>query len=88
MDLGLSGKVAIVTGSSRGIGRATALSLASEGCRVDQHIVECGAYMEATVVGDGETQRRSYPGVMGHYGTAGWEFVDADANTRNPAGCW
>jgi 3-oxoacyl-[acyl-carrier protein] reductase len=34
MDLGLSGKVAIVTGASRGIGRAIALSLAGEGCRV------------------------------------------------------
>lgn len=34
MDLGLGGKVAIVTGSSRGIGRATALGLADEGCRV------------------------------------------------------
>jgi 3-oxoacyl-[acyl-carrier protein] reductase len=34
MDLGLAGKVAIVTGSSRGIGRAIALSLAAEGCRV------------------------------------------------------
>lgn len=32
MDLGLKGKVAIVTGSSRGIGRAIALGLASEGC--------------------------------------------------------
>jgi 3-oxoacyl-[acyl-carrier protein] reductase len=34
MDLGLRGKIAIVTGSSRGIGRAIALALAGEGCRV------------------------------------------------------
>jgi 3-oxoacyl-[acyl-carrier protein] reductase len=34
MDLGLTGKVAIVTGSSRGLGRATAVSLAREGARV------------------------------------------------------
>ena len=34
MDLGLDGKAAIVTGASRGIGRATALGLAGEGVRV------------------------------------------------------
>src|SRR5262245_59752796 len=34
MDLGLAGKVAVVTGSSRGIGRAIALELAAEGCAV------------------------------------------------------
>jgi 3-oxoacyl-[acyl-carrier protein] reductase len=34
MDLGLKDKVAIVTGGSRGIGRAIALGLAAEGCNV------------------------------------------------------
>jgi 3-oxoacyl-[acyl-carrier protein] reductase len=34
MDLKLSGKVALVTGSSRGIGLATANAFAAEGCRV------------------------------------------------------
>ena len=32
MDLQLSGKLAVVTGASKGIGRATAMTLAHEGC--------------------------------------------------------
>jgi 3-oxoacyl-[acyl-carrier protein] reductase len=34
MDLGIDGKVALVTAGSRGLGRATALALAGEGARI------------------------------------------------------
>ncbi len=34
MDLGLKGKIALVTGSSRGLGFATARQLANEGAHV------------------------------------------------------
>ena len=34
MDLGISGRVALVTASSKGLGRATAVALADEGCKV------------------------------------------------------
>src|SRR6187549_3489772 len=47
----------------------------SEGHRIDQHIVECGTAMDATANGEAETQRRSYPGIRGQYGTRGWELV-------------
>ncbi len=34
MDLGLKGKAAVVTGASRGLGKAIAMQLAAEGCRL------------------------------------------------------
>src|SRR3954447_22707186 len=49
--------------------------VSSEGTSVNQHIVECGAAMSATAIGESETQRRSYPGIRGQYGTRGWELV-------------
>ena len=60
MDLGLQGKVAIVTGGSEGIGRAAALGMAREGARVfivarradvlDQAAQEIKAATEGVVV--------------------------------------
>jgi TldD protein len=47
----------------------------SEGHQIEQRIRECGAWMSATAVGEHETQRRSYPGIRGQYGTRGWELV-------------
>ena len=49
--------------------------VSSEGARIGQHVVECGAGMHCLTVGDGETQRRSYPAFRGQYGTRGWELV-------------
>ncbi|GAB3143446.1 TldD/PmbA family protein [Micromonospora sonneratiae] len=51
--------------------------VSSEGHRIDQHIRECGGGIWATVIGEGETQRRSYPSYRGQYGTSGWELVDS-----------
>jgi TldD protein len=49
--------------------------VSSEGHRIDQRIRECGAGISAMAIGDGETQRRSYPAYPGQYGTRGWELV-------------
>lgn len=43
MDLGIAGKVALVTASSKGLGRGSALALAQEGC----HVVLCARGEEA-----------------------------------------
>ncbi|MCA1691318.1 MAG: TldD/PmbA family protein, partial [Actinobacteria bacterium] len=49
--------------------------VSSQGHRIFQHLVETGASMSATAVGEHETQRRSYGGIGGYYGTAGYELV-------------
>ncbi|HEX2272265.1 MAG TPA: TldD/PmbA family protein [Acidimicrobiales bacterium] len=51
--------------------------VSSQGHRVSQHIVESGSTMSATAVGEHETQRRSWGGIGGHWGTRGYELVRA-----------
>ena len=48
----------------------------SEGADTTQTIFEAGGGLQATAVGHGEVQRRSYPQAMGRQqGCAGWEYV-------------
>jgi TldD protein len=48
----------------------------SEGTATEQTSVHSGAGIEATAVGDGELQRRSYPNSFrGHIAAAGWEHI-------------
>lgn len=50
MDLGLEGKVVLITGSSRGIGLRTARAFAAEGC----HLGICGRNAETLDIAAGE----------------------------------
>ncbi|HEX2192902.1 MAG TPA: TldD/PmbA family protein [Acidimicrobiales bacterium] len=47
----------------------------SQGHRISQHLVECGTAMSATAPGERETQRRSWGGIGGRFGTRGYELV-------------
>ncbi len=61
----------------------------TEGALVTQTIYEAGGGVQATAVGHGETQRRSYPQSHGRQqGCAGWEYVvamDLAGNARRIA---
>lgn len=70
MDLGLAGKNAIITGASRGIGRATALEFASEGVNV----AICARGQEALDKTRGELEAK---GVTVH--AASCDVADAQA---------
>lgn len=64
MDLGLNGKVALVTGASHGLGRAIALSLAAEGGRVGVNYHRNPDKAQAVVAAIGEAAT-SIPGDIG-----------------------
>ena len=60
MDLGLAGKVAIVTGGSRGLGLAAAQALVAEGT----HVVICARGEDALKHAAGELQKSSASGAL------------------------
>ena len=88
----LSEKVALLTRASEEMGRVEGIAVASasteigrirklfastEGSFIEQDLFETGCLMEATAVGGGEVQNRSYPNSVGrHMGTEGWELVE------------
>ncbi|HEV7865287.1 MAG TPA: TldD/PmbA family protein, partial [Acidimicrobiia bacterium] len=49
--------------------------VSSQGHRISQHLVECGGGMDATAVGEAETQRRSYPQSFGQFQAGGYEII-------------
>src|SRR6056297_736231 len=86
----LDEKVRVVTDATRtmaavdGVMIATAMLLfwdtdkwfvSSQGHRIHQRILESGCGMDATAVGEHETQRRSYPQSFGHVQTGGYGVI-------------
>jgi TldD protein len=66
-----------VAESTVSVSRETKAFASSEGSYVEQELTETGCGLEATAVGEGEVQQRSYPNSVGrHTGTAGWELVE------------
>jgi TldD protein len=68
--------------------------VSSQGHRIAQHLVESGCGMDATAVGEHETQRRSYPQSFGHVETGGYEVIrrfdlpaHACRSPRRPCSC-
>ncbi len=61
MDLGIAGKIALVTGGARSLGKQDALTLASEGCRVIVLDLNAeGAAETAKEIADGGGTARGY----------------------------
>jgi 3-oxoacyl-[acyl-carrier protein] reductase len=76
MDLGLEGRVCVVTGASRGIGAATARMLAQEGARV-LSVARRGADLELDVTAPDAAER-----VLAACGGAPWALVNNAGGSR------
>ncbi len=99
MDLGIAGKVALVTASSKGLGRASAVALAADGCRVvingrdEAALAEASAAVDAAGgevlavvddVTDPEAPARLVAATVEHFG--GLDILVANAGGPPPGG--
>ncbi|HEX2949687.1 MAG TPA: TldD/PmbA family protein [Armatimonadota bacterium] len=76
-DLMKSSKKITVTEAQTNSFRTEKYFASSEGADIMQETVECGALLQATAVGNGEVQTRSFPSSLdGYYAQAGWEIMD------------
>jgi TldD protein len=65
-----------VTQSNMGFVQTHKVFASTEGSYIEQTLVESGAGIEATAVGEGEVQTRSFPNSFGRQqGKAGYEFI-------------
>lgn len=79
--------IAIVQGSLSAW-REEKIFASTEGSYIEQVITQSGLNMEATAVGGGEVQVRSYPNSFSHWMTKGWELTreyDLPNNARRIA---
>jgi 3-oxoacyl-[acyl-carrier protein] reductase len=82
MDIGLKGRVAVVTAASKGLGRATAEALAAEGAKVVLNarnagvLEELAATMDDAVVVAGDITDAALPAQLVDAAVARWGRVD------------
>lgn len=82
MDLGLAGRVAIVTAASKGLGRAAAEALAAEGAKVVLNarniaaLEDLAATMDDAIVVPGDITDPALPAHLVDTAVAGWGRVD------------
>src|SRR3954454_23537151 len=89
MDLGLAGKVALVTGAGRGLGRAAAERLAAEGARVVMSARSAGnlGHAAAAVHAAAGAHGRAVPAATGaHVGATPADVTAPDDCERVVAG--
>ncbi|MGQ0433708.1 MAG: SDR family oxidoreductase [Microthrixaceae bacterium] len=91
MDLGLTGRVAVVTAASKGLGRATAQALADEGVKVvlnarnTSAIEELAATMDDAVVAPGDITDPELPAKLVDAALQRWGRIDiVVANAGGP----
>jgi NAD(P)-dependent dehydrogenase (short-subunit alcohol dehydrogenase family) len=86
MDLGLSGKVALVTGGARDVGREIALTLAREGAAVAVNYRSSQAEADATVADIRKNGGKAAAASTSWSTTRGWFSASASSTRRRPSG--